>query len=98
MLPPLQFSNVTYFCLGRLVEIVSIPEASVGLMGTTNGQSWVVAPWATTDANGSLSLEGTFAEGTQGSYTLRVDDGKTSNTIYFVISDCRPGRDRVARK
>jgi hypothetical protein len=48
--------------------------------------------------NGSLSLEGTFAEGTQGSYTLRVDDGKTSNTIYFVISDCRPGRNRVARK
>ena len=73
------------------------PDASVRLMGTTNGQSWMIAPWATTDANGGVSLGGTFAEGTQGSYTLRVDDGKTSNTIYFVISDCRPGRDRVAR-
>jgi uncharacterized repeat protein (TIGR01451 family) len=67
------------------------PDASVRLIGTTNGQSWVVADWVTTDANGSFSAGGMFAEGTQGSYTLRVGiDGKISNTIYFVISNCGP--------
>jgi hypothetical protein len=49
----------------------------------------MVAEWATTDANSSLSQGGAFAEGTQGSHTLRVEiDGKTSNTISFVISNC----------
>jgi hypothetical protein len=69
----------------------ALPNAAVRLVGTTNGQSWVIAPWATTNANGSFSPGGTFAQGTQGSYTLRVEvDGKISNTVYFVISNCGP--------
>jgi uncharacterized repeat protein (TIGR01451 family) len=90
--PILSISSTAY-CVGApwsLGVTNARPDASVRLMGTTNGQSWVIAPWATTDAIGSINLGGTFAEGTQGSYTLRVDDGKISNTIYFVISNCRP--------
>ena len=88
---PLFSSNSTAYCVGSAWSLGlsnAVPNALVRLMGTTNGQSWVVAPWATTDANGRLSLGGTFADGTQGSYTLRVDDGKVSNTIYFVVSNC----------
>lgn len=90
---PLLSIGSTAYCEGAawtLGVTNAFPNASVRLIGTTNGQSWVIAPWATTDANGILRVEGTFAEGTHGSYTLRVDDGKMSNTVYFVISDCRP--------
>jgi len=59
-------------------------------MGTTNAQSWMIPEWATTYANGSFTQGGGFAEGAQGSYTLTVEiDGKRSNTIAFVVSDCR---------
>jgi len=69
----------------------ALPNASVRLTGTTNGLPWVIAEWTTTDANGNSSLGGTFAEGTQGSYTLRVEiDRKISNTISFAISNCGP--------
>jgi sugar lactone lactonase YvrE len=88
--PRLSISSTAY-CVGSAWSLGlsnAVPNALVRLMGTTNGQSWMVAPWATTDANGSLSQGGTFANGTQGSYTLRVDDGKVSNTIYFVVSNC----------
>jgi len=58
-------------------------------MGTTNSQSWVIAEWATTDANGRFTVGGVFAEGTQGSYTLKVEiDGKISNTLSFGVSNC----------
>ena len=90
---PVLSINSTAFCVGTawtLGVTNAVPNTSLSLMGTTNGQSWTVAPWGTTDANGSLSLGGTFTNGTQGSYTLRVNDGRVSNTIYFVVSACGP--------
>jgi len=88
---PLFSINSTAYCVGAAWSLGvtnALPNTLINLMGTTNEQSWVVAPWGTTDANGRLSQGGTFANGTQGSYTLRVDDGKVSNTIYFVVSNC----------
>ena len=86
--------NLTAFCAGAAWSLGvsnARPSASVRLMGTTNGQSWVVAEWATTDVNGRFTLGGTFADGTLGSHTLKVEiDGKTSNTISFAISKCSP--------
>jgi uncharacterized repeat protein (TIGR01451 family) len=91
---PVLSTGSTAYCVGAAWSLGvsnARPNASVRLLGTTNGQPWVVAEWTRTDANGSFSLGGAFAEGTQGSYTLRVEiDGKISNTIYFVISNCRP--------
>ena len=91
---PVLSINSTAYCIGatwRLGVSNARPNASVRLTGTSNGQSWVIAEWATTDANSSLSAGGAFAEGTQGSHTLRVEiDGKASNTISFAISNCRP--------
>ena len=86
--------NLTAFCAGAAWSLGvsnARPSASVRLIGTTNGQPWVVAEWATTDVNGRFTLGGTFAEGTLGSHTLKVEiDGKTSNTISFAISKCSP--------
>jgi uncharacterized repeat protein (TIGR01451 family) len=90
---PVLSVNSTAFCAGAAWSMGvtnAVHNTALSLMGTTNGQSWMVAPWATTDANGSLSRAGTFADGTQGSYTLRVNDGKVSNTVYFVVSNCGP--------
>jgi hypothetical protein len=91
--PVLSISSTAY-CVGTAWSLGvsnARPNVSVRLSGTTNGQSWMVAEWGTTDANGGLSKGGAFAEGTQGSYTLKVEsDGKISNTISFVISNCRP--------
>jgi hypothetical protein len=65
------------------------PSTVVSLSGSTNGQSWGIAQWTTTDVNGSFSQVGVFAPGTQGSYTLTVGiAGKMSNTISFVVSNC----------
>jgi hypothetical protein len=89
---PVLSLNSTAYCVGTAWTLGvshASPNSKVRLMGTSNGQSWMVAEWATTDANSSLSQGGAFAEGTQGSHTLRVEiDGKTSNTISFVISNC----------
>jgi hypothetical protein len=89
---PVLSINSTASCVGApwsLGVSNAGPNTSVGLTGTSNGQSWSIAQWATTDANGSLSQSGAFAEGTQGSYTLMVQTGgKMSNTISFVVSNC----------
>jgi len=67
------------------------PEASVRLIGTTNGQPWVMEGLGTTDVNGMFSLRGVFAEGSIGNFTLKVEtDAKLSNTVSLVISKCQP--------
>ena len=67
-----------------------VPNTTERLLGITNGQSWEISSWGTTDADGNLTEEGTFAEGAAGSYSLQLDiAGTLSNTIYFVVSQCR---------
>jgi hypothetical protein len=68
----------------------AVPAASVRLLGATNGQSWMIPQWTTTDASGSVSMAGVFGEGTQGIYRLGVEiGGKISNTVPVVISNCQ---------
>ena len=69
-----------------------VPNTPVRLLGITNSQSWEIPSWGTTDADGNLTEEGTFAEGAAGSYSLQLDiAGTLSNTIYFVVSECVNG-------
>ncbi|HYR91800.1 MAG TPA: hypothetical protein VE422_47585 [Terriglobia bacterium] len=75
----------------RLNVSNAVPDAPVRLLGATNGQSWEMANWRKTDADGSLIVEGKFAEGTEGSHSLRVEiGGVISNIVSFVISRCTP--------
>jgi len=91
---PVLSLNSTTYCVGSswiLGATNALPNSSVRLIGTSNGTSWSFPGWTTTDAAGNLSQTGTFANGTQGTHTLTVEiDGKTSNTVSFAISDCKP--------
>jgi uncharacterized repeat protein (TIGR01451 family) len=90
---PILSMNATTYCVGaewRLGVTNAVPNASVRLIGTTNGQPWVMNEWGTSDGNGTFNQAGTYAEGSQGTYTLAVAIvGNTSNTLSVVISDCR---------
>jgi hypothetical protein len=82
------------YCIGepwRLTLRNGAPNASVRLLGTSNARSWEIPIWSQTDASGTFTAEGTFAEGTEGSHTLRVEiDGVSSNSVSFVVSNCKP--------
>jgi hypothetical protein len=90
----LTLSSTGTYCIGSQWSVGvthALPATSVRLMGTSNGQSWAVPAWATTDAAGAYSENGTFANTSQGSHTLWVEaDGKMSNPISFVVSNCGP--------
>jgi hypothetical protein len=91
---PVLSINATAFCVGAAWSVGvtnAVAGTSVSLAGTSDGLSWGVPQWATTDANGNSTQNGSFAKGTQGAYTLTVGiGGKTSNTIFFVVSNCAP--------
>jgi len=66
------------------------PDSNVRLLGSSNGVTWDIPRWRTIQADGTLTETGTFAEGTQGSHTLRLEiAGIFSRTISFVVWDCR---------
>jgi hypothetical protein len=85
--------NSTY-CTGSSWSLqVSGAAASsdIRLLGSSNGATWEIPRWGTTQADGTFTQTGTFAAGTQGRYTLRLQIAATfSRTISFVVSDCRP--------
>ena len=91
--PELSMASSAY-CVGAAWNVAAsnaMPNAPVPLMGTTNGQSWMVPAWATANASGRFIVGGAFTDGTQGSYTLKIaSGGNMSNTIAFVVSDCKP--------
>ena len=93
---PLFSINSTTGCVGAAWTLRASnarPNTAVSLSGTTNGQSWGIAQWTTTDANGNLRQDGVFGPADPGSYTLTVGiGGKMSNTIFFVVSNCSPGQ------
>jgi hypothetical protein len=66
------------------------PKSTVYLFGTSNGQSWEIPQWGTTDANGGFTQKGVFDIWAQGSHTLQVEvSGERSNTVSLVISTCK---------
>src|SRR5262245_25142917 len=68
-----------------------VPNTTIHLLGTSNGKSWKISDWGKTDANGRLSVPGSFAPSSEGDYTLRVDiGGLLSNTVAFTVSKCAP--------
>jgi membrane-associated phospholipid phosphatase len=91
---PVLTLDAARYCVGgswNLKVTNGRPNASIRLVGTINGKLWEVAQWGITDANGSYSLLGTFANGTEGSYVLTVAiDGLYSNSVSFVVSNCSP--------
>jgi quercetin dioxygenase-like cupin family protein len=93
-LVPVLTLEATRFCSGTLWTLKGthgIANTSVHLLGTSGGKSWKILDWAKTDATGSVTMGGTFVEGTEGSHTLRVEIGSLqSNTISFVVSKCAP--------
>jgi trimeric autotransporter adhesin len=85
--------NSTYCTGGSWSLQVSKARATsdIRLLGSSNGVTWEIPGWRTTEADGTFTETGTFAEGTQGSHTLRLQiAGTFSKTISFVVSDCRP--------
>jgi hypothetical protein len=91
---PVLSLNSAQYCIGdswTLKVINGVPNTGARLVGTSNGKSWEITEWRETDADGTFSEEGKFAVEAVGSHTLRLDiGGNVSNTISFVVSDCRP--------
>jgi Kelch motif/Galactose oxidase, central domain len=91
---PLLTLNSTSYCIGDrwdLTVIHSARQASVHLMGVSNGASWETPRWGATDDNGSFIASGTIADGTEGTHILRVEiSGVRSNAFAFAVSKCKP--------
>jgi len=91
---PLLTLNSTNYCIGapwNLVVIHSAREAYVRLLGVSNGASWEIARWGTTDRDGSFRDAGTMADGTEGAHTLIVEiSGIRSTAVSFAVSKCKP--------
>ena len=82
------------YCVGDPWEMKltnSELNKSISLLGQSNGQSWELTDWGKTDGDGNFTEGGKHAEVSVGSHTLKIDIGGTvSNTVSFVVSDCRP--------
>jgi len=85
----------THYCVGDSWKFTlrkGVPNTSLRLFGTRDGQTFEIPDWGRTDADGNFSAEGTYAADALGKYTLTVDMGGTlSNTISVTVSDCRIG-------
>jgi quercetin dioxygenase-like cupin family protein len=91
--PLLTLAAVRYCPGGSWVLSASngVPDTTVHLAGTQNGNPWKTSGWGRTDANGNLTVNGTFPPGTEGDYTLKVDiGGLPSNAVSFAVSKCAP--------
>ena len=95
LLPPIPTLTVnSTYCTGSSWSLQvdkAAPSSNIRLLGSSNGVTWEIPRWRTTKPDGTFIETGTFAEGTQGSHTLRLEiAGTLSRTISFVVSDCRP--------
>jgi uncharacterized repeat protein (TIGR01451 family) len=95
VLTPLLTISSAGYCAGVPWSVAAsnaMPNVTVTLMGTVNGQSWTTPDWATANAAGHFVVGGVFPDGIQGnSYTLRIaSGGKMSNTIGFAMVACTP--------
>jgi quercetin dioxygenase-like cupin family protein len=91
---PVLTMEAARFCPGNpwTVKVShGIANTSVHILGTQNGRSWRNQDWAKTDANGNVTVNGVFPDGTEGNYTERVEvGGLLSNSIAFTVSKCAP--------
>jgi len=73
------------------------PDMPMRLLGNSNGQSWQITDWGKTDESGNFMEEGMFAVDAVGNHTLQLDiGGILSNTVYFVVSECKVKGSRIA--
>ena len=90
---PMLTVNSTY-CAGSswsLQVSKGAANSNIRLLGSSNGFTWEIPEWRTTQADGTFTETGIFAKGTQGSHTLRLEiAGTFSRTVSFVVSDCQP--------
>jgi len=93
-LVPVLSLEAARFCAGTgwtLRSTHGVPNTAVDLFGTTNGRTWKTTGWGRTDGTGAASATGTFATGSEGTYTLQAEvGGLRSNQISFVVSRCAP--------
>jgi hypothetical protein len=91
--PKLSLDSIQY-CAGdswNLSISGALPNASIRLMGTSNGKPWAVPDWRRTGSDGSLIESGTFPQDSVGAHTLWASsDSRISNTISFAVSRCGP--------
>ena len=67
------------------------PDTSIQLLGNSNGNSWTVPDWRTTDSDGTLTERGDFSRDVIGTHSLHVVvGGVPSNSVSFVVSNCSP--------
>jgi Kelch motif protein len=89
---PLLTLNSTSYCIGaswNLRVSSSAANTLIRLLGTSDDAPWEVPNWQKTDANGNVDETGTFATGTEGTHSLRVDiGGRFSNAVSFDVSHC----------
>jgi len=65
-------------------------NAPVRLLGTSNGISWQIPNWGTTNGAGMLPTSGTFPASAAGAHKLRVEvGGVPSNLLSFTVLNCR---------
>jgi hypothetical protein len=80
------------FCLGAswgLNVANATAGAEIRLVGISDGVPWEWPGWGRTGSDGSFSMGGTFADGSQGKHLLYVDiGGLKSNVVSLSVSDC----------
>jgi hypothetical protein len=68
----------------------ALPEVPIKLLGSSNGESWVVPNWGTVDFEGRFSQSGMFGSDTVGTHSLTVEiGGLASNNVAFEVVNCR---------
>jgi photosystem II stability/assembly factor-like uncharacterized protein len=68
----------------------ALPNSSIQLFGTSNGESWQISNWRTAYSDRWFEESGTFGPETLGSHSLYVNvGGLNSNTVSFVVSSCK---------
>jgi len=90
---PLLTMNSTSYCVGGswTLKLNSVERnASIHLVGTSNGTRWEIPNWRQTDDNGSFTETASLPQGSEGTHTLYVEvGGKVSNQVSFSVARCQ---------
>ena len=90
-LPLITISKLDY-CVGdtwRVEATGTTPGSSIDLQETSNGESWVIPNWQTSDSLGFAADAGVFNGAAVGNHFIRFAAGdQLSNIVSFTISNC----------